>query len=75
MGVPLSATYTVLPSGLAWMPRGRLPTSMVSHHLEGGAVDHRDVAGAFVGDVDLIAGGGGHRRQQQTKRGDKQRAP
>ncbi len=29
MGVPLKATYTVLPSGLAWMPRGRLPTGIV----------------------------------------------
>ena len=29
-GDPLSATYSDLPSGLAWMPRGRLPSGAVA---------------------------------------------
>src|ERR1700724_1902837 len=29
-GEPLSATYSDLPSGLTWMPRGRLPSGAVA---------------------------------------------
>ena len=51
-GDPLSATYSDLPSGLTWMPRGRLPSGGGRDDRLRGGVDHREVAGGFVGDED-----------------------
>ena len=61
IGEPLSATYSSVRSGLAAMPRGRLPSGMVATTVLRGGVDDGEIAARLIGNVN--ADGGRRRRR------------